>query len=101
MNRRIAALYDIHGNLPALEAVLGEVRAAHADAAVVGGDVTPGPMCAEVLAALRSLDVPVHYLYGNCEVAVLAEMDGRNSGVPEAHRPPIQWVAAHLHDAYQ
>ena len=23
---RVAALYDIHGNLPALEAVLGELR---------------------------------------------------------------------------
>ena len=101
MNRRIAALYDIHGNLPALEAVLAEVRVAQADTIVVGGDVTPGPMCAEVLATLESLDAPVHYLYGNCEVAVLAEMDGRNSGVPEPHRAPLQWVAEQLRDSHR
>jgi hypothetical protein len=31
---RVAALYDVHGKLPALEAVLGEVDA---DAILVGG----------------------------------------------------------------
>jgi len=41
---RIAALYDIHGNLPALESVLGEVRQAGVDQIVIGGDVLPGPM---------------------------------------------------------
>ena len=41
---RVAALYDIHGNLPALEAVLRDVTAAGVDAVVVGGDVVPGPM---------------------------------------------------------
>ena len=40
----VAALYDIHGNLPALEAVLQEVRRAEVDRIVVGGDVFPGPM---------------------------------------------------------
>jgi len=38
---RIAALYDVHGNLPALEAVLQEVPD---DARIlVGGDVAVGP----------------------------------------------------------
>ena len=41
---RVAALYDIHGNLPALEAVIAEVRAANVDLIVVGGDVLPGPL---------------------------------------------------------
>ena len=36
---RIAALYDIHANLPALEAVLRDVRDANVDQVVVGGDV--------------------------------------------------------------
>ncbi|HEY4592949.1 MAG TPA: metallophosphoesterase, partial [Thermoanaerobaculia bacterium] len=39
---RVAALYDIHGNLPALEAVLAEVRRAEVDLVVIGGDVLPG-----------------------------------------------------------
>ena len=41
---RVAALNDIHGNMPALEAVLEEVRQARVDRIVVGGDVVPGPM---------------------------------------------------------
>jgi Icc-related predicted phosphoesterase len=40
---RVAALYDIHGNLPALEAVLQDIRQANVDQIVVGGDVVPGP----------------------------------------------------------
>jgi Icc-related predicted phosphoesterase len=38
---RVAALYDIHGNLPALEAVLDELRNAGVDQFVVGGDIVP------------------------------------------------------------
>lgn len=50
---RVAALYDIHGNLPALEAVLAEVGKEHVDQIVVGGDVVPGPMPRETLAPHR------------------------------------------------
>ena len=41
---RVAAIYDIHANLPALEAVIREIRQAEVDQIVVGGDVLPGPM---------------------------------------------------------
>jgi putative phosphoesterase len=50
---RVAALYDVHGNLPALEAVLADPRLARADVLVSGGDVCAGPMPVEVLALLR------------------------------------------------
>jgi Icc-related predicted phosphoesterase len=46
---RVAAFYDIHGNLPALEAVLQEIRQAEVDQVVVGGDVVPGPMPRETI----------------------------------------------------
>jgi 3',5'-cyclic AMP phosphodiesterase CpdA len=46
---RIAALYDIHANLPALEAVLAEVEAAAPDLVVIGGDVAAGPLPGETL----------------------------------------------------
>ena len=68
---RVAALYDIHGNLPALEAVLREVRAAGVERIVVGGDVIPGPLPREILAALRELGIPVLYLSGDGEREVL------------------------------
>ena len=38
---RVAALYDIHANLPALDAELHDVRAADVDLIVFGGDVIP------------------------------------------------------------
>ena len=41
---RVAAIYDIHGNLPALDAVLAEIRRVGVDRVVVGGDVVPGPI---------------------------------------------------------
>ena len=39
---RVAALYDIHGNLPALDAVLAEVDDEDVDRMVIGGDVEIG-----------------------------------------------------------
>jgi predicted phosphodiesterase len=69
---RVAALYDIHGNLPALEAVLREIRLARVDQVVVGGDVLPGPMPRETLACLLGLDRPAQFILGNGDREVLA-----------------------------
>ncbi len=94
---RLAVLYDIHGNLPALEAVLREVRQARADGVVVGGDVLPGPMPRETLACLRGLDLPIQFIRGNGEAAVLAEMAGRDTpGLPEQAREVVRWTAQQL-----
>src|SRR5688572_3265943 len=83
----VAALYDIHANLPALEAVLDEVRATDIDCLVIGGDVLPGPMPAETLARLRDLERPVRFIHGNGERVVIADASGGNiSEVPERHR---------------
>jgi hypothetical protein len=46
---RVAAIYDIHANLPALEAVLAELESVKPDLIVVGGDVVAGPMPTEVM----------------------------------------------------
>jgi 3',5'-cyclic AMP phosphodiesterase CpdA len=74
--RSVAALYDIHGNLPALDAVLDELRSQPPDAVVIGGDVAAGPMPLEVLARLRELPWPVHWLRGNADRAVVMGFDG-------------------------
>jgi putative phosphoesterase len=53
---RVAALYDVHGNLPALEAVLAEVDREEVEAIVVGGDIAAGPpQPREVVELVRSL----------------------------------------------
>ena len=99
---RVAAIYDIHGNLPALEAVLQEIRQEKVDQIVVGGDVLPGPMPRETLDRLRNLDAPAHFVYGNGEVAVLQEMSGKEpASVPQTFRPIIRWTAEQLHPEHQ
>jgi predicted phosphodiesterase len=99
---RVAAIYDIHANLPALEAVLEEIRQAGADHIIVGGDVVPGPMPRETIACLLSLDLPVQFIYGNGEVALLDQMAGREpAAVPQAFRPIIRWTAEQLHSEDQ
>lgn len=51
-----ALIYDIHGNLPALQAVLGDAVAAGAERWVLGGDYALfGPWPAETVAELRRL----------------------------------------------
>lgn len=94
--KRVAAIYDIHANLPALEAVLDEIRQSEVDQIVVGGDVLPGPMPRETLTRLVDLDVPAQFIYGNGEVAVLEQMAGRDPAVPEQYRSVIQWNARQL-----
>jgi putative phosphoesterase len=93
---RVAALYDIHGNLPALEAVLREVHDANVDRIVVGGDVFPGPMGVEVLQRLRDLAVPVQFIQGNGDREVLALRTGAPSTVPEQYRAALRWVGEQL-----
>lgn len=98
---RVAALYDIHGNLPALEAVLEDVRRARATAIVVGGDVLPGPMPVECLALLNSTGLPTSFIHGNGESAALEALrGGAMEKVPEPFRPGITWCAAQLPDEY-
>lgn len=54
---RLALIYDVHGNLPALEAVLEDAGAAGAEGYLLGGDYALfGPWPAETVAALRGLE---------------------------------------------
>ena len=71
----IATLYDVHGNLAALEAVLAEVPD---DATiVVGGDVVAGgPQPAETLERLRGLGDRVLWLRGNADRELYPGEDG-------------------------
>jgi predicted phosphodiesterase len=97
---RVAALYDIHANLPALDAVLDDLRRMEVDRIVVGGDVLPGPMPRETLARLLELDVPVQFIMGNGDREVLAQMAGTETewyrAAPEQWRIPVRWTAEQL-----
>jgi putative phosphoesterase len=101
--RRVAALYDIHGNLPALEAVLAAVDAAGVDAVVVGGDVVPGPMPRETLDRLLDLGAHVHFVRGNTDRLTVDAFDGRP--LPARLPPPVPeqvaWCAAQLDRAHR
>src|SRR5712664_2379453 len=94
---RLAAIYDIHANLPALEAVLQDIRQAAVDLIVVGGDVLPGPMPQETITCLLDLDIPVQFIQGNGDRVVRAQMAGTESSeVPEQFREIIRWNAQEL-----
>ncbi len=67
---RVAALYDIHGNLPALEAVLAELEREGIDAIVCGGDVVGGPFSVEVFDRVKSLP-GARFVRGNADRLVL------------------------------
>ena len=68
----ILALYDIHGNVDALAAVLED--APPADVVVVGGDAVPGPFATATLERLQAL--PAQWIRGNGEREVAAAVDG-------------------------
>jgi putative phosphoesterase len=71
---RVAAFNDIHGNLPALEAVLDEVPAEGVDAIVCGGDVVTGPFSVEVYDLLSGRH-DVRFLHGNADRFVVEGID--------------------------
>jgi putative phosphoesterase len=99
---RVAAVYDVHGNLPALEAVLHDIRRADVDHVVVGGDVVPGPMPRETIACLLDLDMPVQFIQGNGDREVLARMRGSETDtVPPQFREVMRWVAQQLQPEYE
>jgi predicted phosphodiesterase len=64
----LAILYDIHGNRPALEAVLADARARGADAWLLGGDYSAfGAWPVECVELLRELGDDATWIRGNWE----------------------------------
>jgi predicted phosphodiesterase len=86
---RVAALYDVHGNLPALEAVLAEIEG---DMILVGGDVALGPMPKETLTLLRERGAT--FIRGNCDREVSAPPESGD----ELWNRRARWVHAQLND---
>jgi predicted phosphodiesterase len=87
---RVAALYDVHGNLPALTAVLAEVDALAIDMIVTGGDVASGPMPVETLDTLRARGA--RFVRGNADRVL--DLRGVDEG--DVWVQARRWVAARL-----
>ncbi len=83
---RVAVLADIHGNAPALRAVLAELDRERPDAIVVGGDILGGPLVTESLSLLRARPEPLHWIAGNAEREAIAAFDGAPTEDDEAGR---------------
>jgi putative phosphoesterase len=79
---KILALYDIHGNPDALDAVLADPRARDSDLVVIGGDAVPGPEASAALDRLHALTVPVRWVRGNGEREVVDAI-GRAPGADD------------------
>ena len=91
---RVAAIYDVHGNLPALEAVLADLESVDPDLIVVGGDVVAAPMPAEVLDRLAALSESICFVRGNADREVLAAYgDGRYTDATDAANPAERTAA--------
>jgi predicted phosphodiesterase len=94
---RVAVLADIHGNLPALDAVLSDVDAARVDAIVLNGDLATGPMPAETLDRLAGLGSRAIWVRGNADRELAAACDGAlDPGLPEVARVPTEYCATRL-----
>ena len=93
---RLAVLADIHGNLPALDAVLKDLRQFHVGGMIVAGDMVAGPNSVEVLQRLMELDAWM--VRGNNENYLLRFDSGK---APDwwftAHQWAfIRWVYQHM-----
>jgi predicted phosphodiesterase len=94
---RIAAVSDIHGNLPALEAVLADIAAADIDLTVNLGDIVSGPLWpAETAQRLMGLALPT--IRGNHERQLLtlpaARMGASDAAAAQAlHSDQRRWLA--------
>jgi putative phosphoesterase len=103
--RRVAVVGDVHGNVPALAAVLDELRGENVDLVVWTGDLSWGAEPTAALDLVRALDLPSRYVRGNAERFLLELRDGkvetpreRESWMLEQHtRDDLEFVASFEH----
>lgn len=89
----IAVLSDIHGVLPALDAVLAEPDVAGADRVVLTGDIAAGPQPRQVLDRLLSLGERCAWVRGNADRELVDLARGRDIPIPDEISP---WAAGQL-----
>jgi putative phosphoesterase len=90
---RVAVIADIHGNLPALEAVLADVALEGPDLIISCGDVASGPLPIETLDVLRALP-HTRFVRGNADRSLVTAFDGGQ--LSDMPGPAADWCAAQL-----
>jgi len=100
---RVAVLADIHGNLPALDAALGAIDAAGADAIVLNGDIATGPMPVETLDRLAALGDRAIWVRGNADRELVSVFDGHGMSLhlPDVARIPTEYCASRMSRAHR
>jgi len=102
---RVAAVYDVHGNLPALEAVFSDLDGIDHDLLVVGGDVASGPMPAEVLDRLEAMGDGVCWVRGNADREVVSAYDEGSPAADTRFSDPALraslWAASRIGDHHR
>ncbi|MFC3503224.1 metallophosphoesterase family protein [Micromonospora krabiensis] len=93
MPNRVAVLSDIHGVLPALEAVLAEPEVAAADRIVLTGDIAAGPQPVEVLDLLAGLGDRACWVRGNADRELVQARAGKPSPIDVSN-----WAAGELRE---
>jgi predicted phosphodiesterase len=89
----VAVLSDIHGVLPALDAVLAEPDVAAAERIVLTGDIAAGPQPAAVLDRLLDLGDRITWVRGNADRELVQLATGADIPVPDEISP---WAARQL-----
>lgn len=84
---RVAVLADIHGNPPALRAVLAEAESVGVGAFVIGGDAAAGPLPLETIDQLMALGGEVHFVRGNADREIVEAYDARHTQIDEFEDP--------------
>lgn len=95
---KIACLFDIHGNWPALHWVLTELSQLNIDQIIVGGDIVSGPMPKETMETLFQIKDKIIWIGGNGDDDVLAALSNQpfNKNLSEYGRIVSMWVAHKL-----
>ncbi len=94
---------DIHGNLPALQAVLREIDRLGVDELVCGGDLVGyGPSPDEVCAVIAERRIPA--IYGNYDHAIARDLEDcgcayRDREERAVGRLSVDWTLRHTSDA--
>jgi predicted phosphodiesterase len=92
---RVAAIYDVHGNLPALEAALAEIDAAGVDLVVVGGDIAWGPMPRATVERLQALGDRARFVRGDADRDVV-EWPAHELEPDDESQAASRWCAGEL-----